>query len=80
MMRLIINAHDHQARTAIIDHSGRHRYKELLDASFKIALQLLKGRSDLQEARIAFMVRPSFEYVATQWGIWRAGGIAVPIC
>ena len=26
------------------------------------------------------MVDPSFEYVALQWGIWRAGGIAVPLC
>jgi len=26
------------------------------------------------------MIEPSFEYVAVQWAIWRAGGIAVPLC
>ncbi|MCC5849741.1 MAG: AMP-binding protein [Verrucomicrobia bacterium] len=30
--------------------------------------------------RIAFLVRPGFEYVLVQWAIWRAGGIAVPLC
>ena len=30
--------------------------------------------------RIAFMIAPGFDYVAVQWGIWRAGGIAVPLC
>src|SRR5687768_9958896 len=25
------------------------------------------------------MVGPGFEYVATLWGIWRAGGVAVPL-
>ena len=35
--------------------------------------------SDLNEARVAFLVTPGFDYVAVQWGIWRAGGIAVPL-
>ena len=26
------------------------------------------------------MVEPSFDYVRVQWAIWRAGGIAVPLC
>jgi malonyl-CoA/methylmalonyl-CoA synthetase len=26
------------------------------------------------------MVEPSFEYVRIQWSIWRAGGVAVPLC
>ena len=34
---------------------------------------------DLNEARVAFLVTPGFDYVAVQWGIWRAGGIAVPL-
>ena len=29
---------------------------------------------------MAFLIPPGFDYVATQWGIWRAGGIAVPLC
>jgi len=26
------------------------------------------------------MVNPGFDYVAVQWGIWKAGGVAVPLC
>jgi malonyl-CoA/methylmalonyl-CoA synthetase len=37
------------------------------------------GEPDLGEARVAFLVAPSFEHVAIQWGIWRSGGIAVPL-
>ena len=28
---------------------------------------------------MAFLVPPGFQYVAVQWGIWQAGGIAVPM-
>jgi malonyl-CoA/methylmalonyl-CoA synthetase len=44
-----------------------------------VAAALLAGRKDLQEERIAFAVTPGFSWVATQWGIWRAGGVAVPL-
>ncbi len=40
---------------------------------------LLAGRNDLQGERVAFMVSPGFSWVAVQWGIWRAGGVAVPL-
>src|SRR5690606_9278608 len=35
---------------------------------------------DLGEARVAYLVPPGFGHAAVQWGIWRAGGIAVPLC
>jgi malonyl-CoA/methylmalonyl-CoA synthetase len=41
---------------------------------------LLNGKHDLQETKVAFMVDPGFDYVKVQWGIWRAGGVAVPLC
>lgn len=28
---------------------------------------------------MAYLIPPSFEHVAVQWGIWRAGGVAVPL-
>ena len=34
---------------------------------------------DLGEARVAFCLPPGFPYVAVQWGVWLAGGIAVPL-
>jgi len=54
-------------------------YTDLLTTSSSVAAALLAGREDLQEERIAFAVTPGFPWVATQWGIWRAGGVAVPL-
>jgi malonyl-CoA/methylmalonyl-CoA synthetase len=55
----------------------------LLDASSRVATALLAGRvtgeADLHEKRVAFLVTPGFPWVAVQWGIWRAGGVAVPL-
>jgi len=54
-------------------------YTELLQTSSTVAAALLGGREDLREERIAFAVTPGFAWVATLWGIWRAGGVAVPL-
>ena len=35
--------------------------------------------TDLAEARVAFLVPPSFAYVTISRGIWLAGGVAVPL-
>ena len=76
---LIGRASDHAERVAIVDARGEYRYADLLRASESVAATLLAGRADLGEARAALMVAPGFEYVAVLWGIWRAGGIAVPL-
>jgi long-chain acyl-CoA synthetase len=34
---------------------------------------------DLAVARVALLAPPGFAWVAGQWGVWRAGGIAVPL-
>jgi malonyl-CoA/methylmalonyl-CoA synthetase len=54
-------------------------YGALLERSAALAAQLLGGRPDLQEARIAFAAAPGPDYAIIQWGIWRAGGIALPL-
>lgn len=77
---LIKKASDYRDRIAIIDENGQYTYEELLDASHSVASALLRKRTDLSGARIACMVPSGFEYVAVQWGIWLAGGIAVPLC
>lgn len=64
---------------ALSSPEGDFTYADLLAASARVAAALLDGRRDLNEARVCFHVRPGFEYVAVQWGIWRAGGIAVPL-
>jgi len=67
-------------RVALVDDGGAMGYAELLRASASAAAALLAGRGDLAGRRVAFLVPPSIDYVVAQWGIWRAGGIAVPLC
>jgi malonyl-CoA/methylmalonyl-CoA synthetase len=76
---LIARGQGHAGRTAIVDGGGSFSYGDLLAASARVAEALLLRGSDLEEARVAFSVTPGFAWVATQWGIWRAGGIAVPL-
>jgi malonyl-CoA/methylmalonyl-CoA synthetase len=85
---LIIRAEKYNEKTAILVPRGCANattdrvftYRDLLHISSQIATGLLENTEDLQEQRVAFLIPPGFEYVATQWGIWRAGGIAVPLC
>src|SRR5262245_20858634 len=67
------------ARVAIIAADGTFTYQALDESSRRVAAALLAGAGDLDQARIAFLVSPSFAHVATQRGIWRAGGVAVPL-
>ncbi len=80
MKKLIHNAKHFADRTAILSNEQAYTYQDLLEDSASIASSLLDKHDDLSEDRIAFMVDPSYEYVICQWGIWRAGGIAVPLC
>jgi malonyl-CoA/methylmalonyl-CoA synthetase len=76
---IVARAAAHADRTAVVTESRTLSYAELLDASARVAAALLAGRADLDGARVAFLVPPGWEYVAVQWGVWRAGGIAVPL-
>jgi len=76
---LVARARTHANRTAIVATEGTFSYADLLDASARVAACLLAGRPDLGEARVAFQVAPGFPHVAVQWGIWRAGGVALPL-
>jgi malonyl-CoA/methylmalonyl-CoA synthetase len=76
---LVARAREHGARTAVVAPEGTFTYAQLLDASARVAAALLDGGDDLREARVAFLAPPGWEFVAVQWGVWRAGGIAVPL-
>jgi malonyl-CoA/methylmalonyl-CoA synthetase len=76
---LVARAARHRDRPAIVAPEGTFTYGQLLDASARAAAALLGERADLEEGRVAFLVPPGWHYVVTQWGIWRAGGIAVPL-
>jgi malonyl-CoA/methylmalonyl-CoA synthetase len=77
---LLARAAAHDARRALIAADATWSYRELLAAAARAATALLDGGRDLAEARVAYLVAPSAAHVATQWGIWGAGGVAVPLC
>ncbi len=84
--RLLIlrRGQDHGKRTAVIDVGGnRYSYRDLVDAAECVATRLLRdapnARADLDGERIGILLPPSFPFIAALWGIWRAGGIAVPL-
>ncbi|MBT5537154.1 AMP-binding protein, partial [Candidatus Poribacteria bacterium] len=67
-------------RTAIVCGAGQTTYGQLDAASARVAAALLEGGADLEEARVAVLARPGRDYVDALMGIWRAGGVAVPLC
>ncbi len=80
MINLIERLSQFRDKTAIIDENGEYSYSDLLSSSSKVAAHLLRENESLNEARVAFIIPSSFEYVSVLLGIWRAGGIAVPLC
>jgi len=80
MLKIVKNATAKSENQAIVSDNQSYTYQDLLNSSHQFASLLLENIVDLNETRIAFMVSPGFDYVSVQWGIWRAGGIAVPLC
>jgi len=77
---IIARARTHGASTAFRTETHAHTYADLLGRSATLAAALLGEADDLNEARVALLVPAGFGYAASQWAIWRAGGITVPIC
>ena len=61
---LAARARGHGARPALVDAAGTYSYDDLLGASARIAAALLGDRSDLEEARVAYFIPPSFDHIA----------------
>ncbi|MEW5724439.1 MAG: acyl-CoA synthetase, partial [Thermodesulfobacteriota bacterium] len=76
---LLARAAGHLDRTALADPAGEYTYGRLLEASARVAAALLGREHDLAGSRVAFLVEPSFGWTTVLWGVWRAGGIAVPL-
>jgi len=73
-------ARSHGCRPAFHTAEGSQTYAQLLDRSAVLAAELLADADDLREASVALLVTPGFEYTSSQWAIWRAGGVKLPIC
>jgi malonyl-CoA/methylmalonyl-CoA synthetase len=79
VLPLLARAHAHGSKTALRCDQHVFCFSGLLTASRAVAAAMLDGRDDLAEAHIAFLVPPGEKYVHAQWGIWQAGGVAVPL-
>ncbi len=66
-------------RIALVEGEDSYTYSEVNDRINRFASGLLGESDDLQEERIAFFMPASLDYVTTMHGVWRAGGIAVPL-
>ncbi|MDE0864880.1 MAG: acyl-CoA synthetase [Rubripirellula sp.] len=79
MIALIGQAASHGDAVAIRQGQTEFTYRQLLKRSALVASAILGERKDLQESRVAYLVPGGFDYVTAQWGIWRSGGVAVPL-
>ena len=79
MLSIFKRAEQYDQRLALRDKDQSYSYEDLIKASNTIASGLLSEKSDLHEERIGLLIPPSFNYVSILWGIWKAGGIGVPL-
>ena len=78
VMQNVLNS-EQSDKTALIEGGRTCTYSEL-DARINLfASGLLAGHSDLEEARVAFLIPAGIDYVTALHGVWRAGGIAIPL-
>jgi acyl-CoA synthetase (AMP-forming)/AMP-acid ligase II len=69
----------HADRSALREGDNVFSYRQLTDRADRVAAALLGVGKDLEEKRIGVLIPPGVDYVAAQWGVWRAGGIFVPL-
>ena len=65
-------------RIAIESNNKQFSYSYLIEQSDLIASSLLDDKPDLMEEKIGLLINPDIDYISSLWGIWKAGGIAVP--
>lgn len=70
---------DDNNKVALVEGDDSYTYSKVNRRIDRFATGLLDGRDDLKEERIAFFMPASLDYVTAMHGIWRAGGIAIPL-
>jgi malonyl-CoA/methylmalonyl-CoA synthetase len=70
---------DGDDQIALVDADTQYSYRETVARVEQFATGILAGTDDLDEERIAFIIPASLDYVTVLHGIWRAGGIAIPL-
>ena len=66
-------------KIALVEGDASYSYSDVNARIDQFATGLLGDKSDLNEERIAFFIPASLDYVTVMHGVWRAGGIAVPL-
>ncbi|MDG1165265.1 MAG: acyl-CoA synthetase [Porticoccaceae bacterium] len=66
-------------KVALFDASGSYTYDQISARIDIFAKGLIGVEQDLREERVAFLIGASLDYVTALHGVWRAGGIAVPL-
>ena len=66
-------------KVALVEGENKHTYSEVNDRINLFSSGILGAKEDLNEERIAFFLPASLDYVTAMHGVWRAGGIAVPL-
>jgi malonyl-CoA/methylmalonyl-CoA synthetase len=70
-------AREGDARSAVHDPRGSFTYAQVVDRADRVASALLEGRASLDGERVALLVSPGADFVASFFGVLRAGGVAV---
>ena len=70
---------EHPDKVALFEGDNAFTYAQIESRVVQFASGLLAGRGDLEEARVAFLIPAGVDYVTALHGVWRAGGVAIPL-
>jgi len=79
MLKIFEQLDSFKERIAIESDNKQFSYSYLIEQSDLIASSLLDNKTDLMEEKIGLLMNPDIDYICTLWGIWKAGGVAVPL-
>ena len=77
-MNHVLNS-DRPDKVALVEGDNTFTYAHIESCIEQFASGVLAGRRDLEEARVAFLIPAGVDYVTALHGVWRAGGIAIPL-
>jgi len=87
MLKIFEQLDSFKERIAIESDNKQFSYSYLIEQSDLIASFFCGEETeyegvfidDLKEEKIGLLMNPNIDYITTLWGIWKAGGVAVPL-
>jgi long-chain acyl-CoA synthetase len=73
------SARRHRDKTAVFSGEAEHTYGQILSAAERVAWRLQNEHGVKQGDRVGVWLKNCPEYIPALFGIWLAGGVAVPI-